>query len=224
MVLLFYGGRFGYNRNKDIFLLTINEGNPFLYMSEDSYLTSEDDLNLDDGEWHHISISMPSDSCLLSEVFMYVDGKKVETFVTGPDKNIFYITSGSLSLGGWGYSSDIFGVDIFPDVENFEGMMDEFRLWGGTKVPKSTLKSTFNKHFAQNIDMKCAENETRERIGRKRTARQCRDQCNNNLSCTGYELVKRKHGRRFKCFHYTTELSVGAPENGSQCNPVSSIR
>ena len=137
MVLVFYGGRFGYNSKKDVFLLTLKGGNPILYVQTKALLSPKDAYSLNDGKWHYIAVSMPSNSCKLSQVRMYVDGEKVDTVVTGRDPNIFYITSGQLSFGGWGYSKGVFGVSIFSEINNYEGMMDHFRLWTGRMTPTS---------------------------------------------------------------------------------------
>ena len=60
-VLVFYGGVFGPSERKDIFLLSLKGGNPFLRFTTNrkQYVTSENDLNLNDGQWHQIAVSMP---------------------------------------------------------------------------------------------------------------------------------------------------------------------
>lgn len=140
-ILIFYGDKWGVTVSKNLFLLTLKEGNPRLYIQTDRHLTPQADMVLNDGNWHHIIISMSSNSCLLSEVLMYVDGEQLSTKIEGEDDHIFYTTSGHLSLGGWGYSSDEFGTTEFVSMSNFEGEMDDFELWHG-KVLKPTVASS----------------------------------------------------------------------------------
>ncbi len=129
VVLIFYGDKWGIARTKHVFLLTLNDGTPNFYINQGTFAAPVEALALDDGDWHNIIISMPSKSCLLSEVLMYVDGRRIHTQISGNDDNIFYTTSGHLSLGGWGYSCDEFGQNIFDYISNFKGEMDDFQLW-----------------------------------------------------------------------------------------------
>lgn len=137
MILIFYGGRFGLEKSKDSYLLTLDKGDPILYMDKKRYLKPEQSLNLDDGNWHHIRVSMPKKSCLHSEVEVHVDDAKIQTQVHGQDEHLFFSTSGQLSFGGLGYSSKDFGTKLYADKANFEGMMDDFILWHGE--PKESL-------------------------------------------------------------------------------------
>lgn len=221
MILIFYGGRFGYNKNKDIFLLTLKSGNPIFYVGEENFLhAAQGDLELNDDEWHHISISMPSDSCQLSEVLMFVDGERIETTVTGANKPIFFITSGQLSLGGWGYSNARFGDQAFSKMKKFVGMMDEFQLWGGRTVSETLLlKGTITKEFDEKLDVSCMPSEKRIRIG-VRTAKNCKKLCSLKVPCLGYELIKKKRGRKYKCFHFMDTIVLGEEKIGTQCNSI----
>jgi hypothetical protein len=128
MVLVHYGQTWGdllkTKWNKDFHTLTLNNGNPTLYISPVSKLLPVQRLQLNDNKWHHISVSMSNKSCLLSEVLMYIDGETVETFVPKNDKHIFHTTSGSMSLAGFGYTSNFH--EIFPNMKPFIGLMDEF--------------------------------------------------------------------------------------------------
>ncbi len=133
MILIFYGGMFGINRRKDVFLLTLNEGNLFLNFGGNRFLTTAENHNLDDGQWHHIAIIMPSKSCLMSQVQMTLDGMDTTTSWNGNDDHIFFVTSGKLSLGGLGYSSSKFDSE-YSNISNFNGMMDNFWLWEDDQV------------------------------------------------------------------------------------------
>lgn len=128
MILVHYGGTFGERSAKNIFTLTLNNGTPMLYISSKSILKPERGYDLNDGRWHHIAISMPKTSCTLSEVIMYIDGDVIET-VAKKNINIFFITSGRLSIGGFGYSNESY-ESIFPHLSPFQGKVDEFYMWG----------------------------------------------------------------------------------------------
>lgn len=144
MILVSYGGKFGY-KPKDVFLLTLKNGTPVLYLDEDRFLKPRKAMQLNDSDWHHIEISMRSNSCLLSEVQMYVNNVEVLTKVHGDDLNIFFVTSGVLSLGGWGYSDERFGDIYFTNIHNYEGRIDDFRLWHGpahSKPPTPSMPPT----------------------------------------------------------------------------------
>ncbi len=222
MALVFYGGRFGYNTRKDLFLITLKGGNPLLYIQTNSFLSSKEPLSLDDGNWHYIAVSMPSKSCLLSQVLMYVDGEKVVTDVTGRDRNIFFITSGQLSFGGWGYSKRVFGVSIFSEVHNYEGAMDYFRLWAGRTVKESILKNDDDQGdqepitFDDNLNKTCRRNRSRITLGTK-TKFKCWKLCMENSDCVAYD-VRLKTGRKYKCFHFTEKPGLARVLDGAQCS------
>ena len=61
MVLVHYGGWFGRGEKKDIFMLTLKQGRPCVrYRSnKKNFVTSKNQLTLNDGKWHQIVISMP---------------------------------------------------------------------------------------------------------------------------------------------------------------------
>lgn len=128
MILVHYGHGFSLNSNKNIYTLTLNNGTPMLYISRVAILKPEKEYELNDGNWHHVAVSMPSNSCRLSDVIMYVDGKAVETIATR-NYSIFFVTSGRLSIGGFGYSHHGY-ESFFPHLSPFIGKMDEFQMWG----------------------------------------------------------------------------------------------
>jgi hypothetical protein len=130
MVLFHYGNvaRPKGRSSKLRLTLTIKRGVPVLYFRPDLEFKALG-TNIADGEWHHIAVSMPSKSCLASEVEVFVDGAKVETVsrTHGVDDRVFFVTDGRISLGGLGYSSEKFSA-VYPSIEPFRGWMDDFRL------------------------------------------------------------------------------------------------
>jgi len=129
MALVHYGHYYGGNSQKHIYTLTLQNGDPMLYISPTAILRPESKHDLNDGNWHHIAVSMPRKSCKLSEVIIYVDGKAINTVRNGYDGNIFFTTSGRLSIGGFGYSHKTY-EENFPHLSPFIGMVDEFYTWG----------------------------------------------------------------------------------------------
>jgi len=142
MILVHYGHVFGFGQNKkftkNIFTLTLEKGTPKLYVNANSVLVPEQSYKLNDGKWHDIAVSMPSKSCTLSEVVMYIDGDIIETGMPQNDEHIFFITSGRMSLGGFGYSHKKFET-IFPRLKPFTGKMAHFYMWGRS-IGDSDLK------------------------------------------------------------------------------------
>jgi hypothetical protein len=112
MVLIHYGETFAntngmalHEPEKDVFTLVLHDGIPCLYRNIQSKLCPIGKVdrtidNMADGRWHHIAISMPRKSCLLSQVQMYLDGVKIATRLDGMDDNIFLTSSGKWSIGG----------------------------------------------------------------------------------------------------------------------------
>jgi len=128
MILVHYGFNFGTRSSKNMFTLTLKNGTPMLYVASNAILIPKREYYLNDNTWHHIAVSMPTESCNLSDIIMYVDGKVIETTVK-KDPNIFFITSGRLSIGGFGYSHESYESN-FPHLSPFVGRVDEFYMWG----------------------------------------------------------------------------------------------
>lgn len=210
-VLVFYGGLFGPSERKDIFLLSLKQGNPILRFSATNgnhYVTSVNDLNLNDGQWHQIAVSMPRKSCLYSEVIIYVDGAKiVRKTPNGKNLNVFFVTSGKLSLGGFGYSNNKYDV-ILPDIHNFKGKIDKFMLWGGKSLTK---------RFVSHDGFKCKDSNARS-FQNLKTWEQCFDSCLTAPNCWGYEW---RGSQSNLCYHFYDERpEVGDELEGSICFPA----
>lgn len=133
MILVSYSAAWKSPVNKDFFLLTLKRGVPTVWINDKSYIQSASNIALSDGKWHTIFIEMPSDSCLLSDVIMMIDGDEVETQLSGIDQHIYFISTGLVTLGGFGYSSNVYGSKYFQDTQNFVGKMESFKLWMTTE-------------------------------------------------------------------------------------------
>lgn len=187
MIIVHYGQVWGDllkdKRNKDFHTLTLDNGNPTLYISPDSKLIPVKSLQLNDNRWHHISVSMSKHSCLLSEVLIYVDGNKIEAFVPNHDKHIFHITSGSLSIAGFGSTSNF--DQLFPHMKPFIGALDEFLMFG--KPSFDQLAWMTAPSFAVRYGTKCVG-----KSGLSSTfptsRKKCKKRCNRTSWCKGYQF------------------------------------
>ncbi|MDF7823909.1 LamG domain-containing protein [Pontiellaceae bacterium B12227] len=110
---------------KNFFNLHLNDGVPEVMVSKSQWLAAEG-IRLNDGEWHHLAAVMPKDSCLLSEVQIFVDGKPVKTRLNGNDLNLHFNQAVRLGFGGLNYTSKTFNA--LP-VQPFVGSMDEISIW-----------------------------------------------------------------------------------------------
>jgi len=132
MILVHYGHvhGFGMRMTRNMYTLTLDKtGTPKLYIDNNSVLEPQKIHNLNDGKWHDIAVSMPNNSCALSEVVMYVDGEMIDTIMPQNNKRIFFVTSGRTSIGGFGYSHNTF-KKLFPALKSFAGKISEFYMWG----------------------------------------------------------------------------------------------
>jgi hypothetical protein len=204
---------------KDILLLTIKDGVPILYFDNNRYVIPEGVQGLNDDVWHHIAISMPKKSCLLSEINMYVDGFEKSTSVYGKDKHIFFYTAGSLSFGGWGYSHEVH-EELFTDVTHFEGMMDDFYLWA-RKMKKRDLRMAMRKNFQENQDVSCIDDGSSSKASAgRRYAKKCLARCKKIPSCWGYELEPNSDGKAPLCYIHHKRPTLGKISEGAMCNPT----
>ena len=218
MILIFYGGVFGTVKTKDIFLLTLKKGNPRVYFGKNRFLTTSDDLNLNDGVWHHLAISMPRKSCFKSEVRIIVNGNFVPTSLKGKDDNVFFTTSGKTSFGGFGYSNSKYESQ-FPRLENFDGMMDNLHIWGGFSITPQLLVTAMKKKFETHA-VQCKHSEFKT-FKNKRSAVKCLKICRKQPDCWGYEL-RDKIGRKYKCFNFIGKRpELGETTTGTDsCHPA----
>ncbi len=113
------------NELKKFFNLHLNNGVPEVMVSENQCLVAEG-AGLNDGQWHHVAAVMPKDGCQLSEVLIYVDGKRVKTRVEGSDLPLHFNQAVRLGFGGLNYSNKAFDA---LDAKPFVGEMDEISIW-----------------------------------------------------------------------------------------------
>ena len=148
MILVHYGAAWSsnvYDNQRDIFSLTIDNGRPKLYAQEDKMMTTAKDISLNDGQWHHIAVSMPHSNCLLAEVELIIDGTKVETKGPNNDEALFFAHHGRVSLGGLGYSASRYKTR-FPNWNPYNGSMDRFLLWA-RPINKWNIAWSMKKNF-----------------------------------------------------------------------------
>jgi Laminin G domain. len=210
MVIVHYGQVWGDLLNgktgKDFHTLTLDNGNPTLYISPDSRLIPVNSLQLNDDKWHHISVSMSEKSCLLSEVLMYIDGNKVDAFVPNLDKHIFHVTSGSMSIAGFGYTSNF--DELFPHMKPFVGALDEFILFGKPAVNHLGWMTapSYVVRYATNCVAKSGLSTTTVITSHKK----CRKLCDRTSWCKGYQLSKQTGQNQCTLFEmpeYGTHIS-----------------
>lgn len=121
------------------FNLHLNDGVPEVVISKSQKMAATG-TKLNDGKWHQIAVSMPHDGCLLSEVEIFVDGKKSETRLNGSDRKLHFNQAVRVGLGGLNYSHK--GFDQLP-VKPFVGAMDEVSIWT-RPLTAADVKAAYN--------------------------------------------------------------------------------
>lgn len=226
MILVSYSHAWAGPTKTDMVLLTLKDGLPTIFIDDESYIQSTKDVSLSDGGWHKIFVKMPSSSCHLSEIKIFIDGgNAVPTKLYGNDRFLFFTTTGYLSLGGFGYSKNVFGTTFFQDTTNFIGMMDTFELWMKTeeKLPPPTRNAL---KFKIHENRRCKPATTKLRIG-QRDMSQCIAACLEDPQCKGFELrlFRIQIEKRPVCFLTTgeTEPIMSRKNYGSFCGNRTSI-
>ncbi|QHI70954.1 hypothetical protein GT409_13120 [Tichowtungia aerotolerans] len=124
---------------KNFLNLHLNDGVPEAVISDSQRLAAVG-AKLNDGKWHQIAVSMPHDGCLLSEVEIFVDGKKSETRLNGSDRKLHFNQAVRVGIGGLNYSHK--GFDQLP-VKPFVGAMDEVSIWT-RPLTAADVKAAYN--------------------------------------------------------------------------------
>lgn len=213
MILVHHGAIFdGLRTSKDCFLLTLNDGVPNLYTSPKKKLFAVASTAINDGTWHHIAVTMPKKSCFLSEVILYVDGKKVTTNVDADD-HVFHVTSGRMSLGGFGYSSSYY-EEIFPQTKQYVGLMDDFKLWSRT-IQDSDLPTiqSEEKTFTLHNRRTCRKDGTE--ILLHLSFRKCSTKCMKRQICLGFEWSN--IDGEMKCYMFKKTPELGPKVKRTKC-------
>ncbi len=214
MILVHYGKVWGHFSpgDKDIHTLTLDNGNPKFYTKVDSKIQPVTKLALNDNEWHHIAISMPRKSCLVSEIEMYVDGALIETKGPKIDDNVFHLTSGRMSVGGLGYSAEIYNT-VLPQMSPYVGLIDEFIVFA-RPIQRYDFKWMLARNFDVSYGWSC-DRSSREYIAYSIIDhKRCSQMCSNKRWCTGYEWRDQKEER--KCL-----LFKDAPARGEKIGGAS---
>lgn len=218
MILVHYGDLFGQmnaGKRKDMFTLSLEKGIPKLYTSPEKVLTAKSQ-SLADDTWHHVAVTMPHKSCKLSEVRMFIDGKKVKSVLRGKDDgHIFMVTSGRVGIGSFGYSDQYFD-NALPHLAPFVGSIDEFYMWSRS-VDLDDVRISMRKSFRKFKNRKCIKLRSNLKnvinVGEER----CQKRCSNQLFCRGYETMVSSEGES-KCTLFNDVPGVGETIEGATCN------
>lgn len=216
MMLLHYGATYsGSKASKDILTLTLNQGVPNLYTSSKKRLVPIASIEkLNDGKWHHIAVSMPKKSCLLSEIIIYIDGKKISA-ATDKDENIFFVTSGRMSIGGFGYSSSQY-ESMFPEIKPYVGLLDDFQVWS-RKIEISDLPIIKSgKTLVFHNRRECIKDDNA--VALSLSLQKCSRKCLRTTECLGIEWGKT--GSQFRCFQLSTSPKLGLERKRTKCGMV----
>lgn len=210
-VLVHYGN--GYNpqrTSKDWFTLTLAQGSPVIYFRPNFQLVANQELNIADKKWHQIAVSYPSKSCLMSEVDVYIDKKRVDMKMRGEkDKFIFHHTNGSLSIGGFGYEAANY-QKYYSSLKPFRGRIDEFSLYA--------RPLSHSVYYEYTLDHGCAKgDEVLSEVIYIPSGRQCSKKCTDNKECQAFELTE----DTLTCIHFYSEVSVGLEKVGTRCSVIS---
>ena len=139
--------------SKNMFSITLKDGLPRVYVSKAASLLSQHSEAINDNGWHQIAAIMPHKSCKLSEVLLFIDGKKVSTSLTNKDTPLHFENFGHTSIGGVGFA----GTDLsnlFPSWKPFVGYIDEVYLWQ-RRVYAKQLRTAPIRRFKRRQDSKC---------------------------------------------------------------------
>ena len=216
MILIHYGSIFGKKAKsaKDFFTLTLDRGSPKMYTNVGREMVSSDNINIADGIWHHIGVSMPSKSCLLGEVQIFVDGNAVITIGPDVDKPIFTTTSGRLSVGSFGYSSAGYD-DAYPDMKHYIGLIDDLKVWS-RPLQASDLPMK-EKTFNISDGYRCNRRGIQKTLIRANMKR-CKKRCTKDATCFGFELRQVPEGRgKPKCFMFNEKPTIGDSRSQTKC-------
>ena len=197
-IMLHFGPAWGTSPKKDLlFTLIMNNGTPNLYSREDSVLKPSTDTGLNDGLWHQVAVSMPHQSCQLSEVKMFIDGLLTQTASKNGSSELFFVNYGQVSVGGFGYSAT--SNSNFPKWKNFQGEIDEVKVWG-RPIWRNDLRESPMKEFVATEGMKCitGSGDFNTQMFTRRNVRQCVKKCNRTVPCMGYQTKKKRNGK-IKC-------------------------
>lgn len=206
MILLHFGPSWHDEKNdKNIFTLTLDNGVLKLYASEDSVSQPANKYgqssSLNDGGWHQVAVTMPRNSCSLSEVIFIIDGENTPT-VTENDVSLFFFNHGRIAVGGFGYSSSATEPE-YSSWKPFQGYMDEVYVWG-KMIGKDALRQSPVKQFEVFEKRKCGGHGKGTKKGLQKqtmtvqTRSECESKCIAKLPCLGYQTLDLEDGTNMK--------------------------
>ena len=147
MMLLYFGPDWN-SSSKDSLGIMLHDGELRLQFSENDHGTFKltEEKMLADGQWHHIAVVMPFNSCKYSEVQVYIDGVLYAMKVrSGRDRHMFFNTQGRLNIGGYGYrKQDGDGLS-----QPFEGEIDDVMVWSKSLQKQDVLMLWDNQSTGQ---------------------------------------------------------------------------
>ncbi|GFH57818.1 hypothetical protein CTEN210_14294 [Chaetoceros tenuissimus] len=182
--------------NRNIFSMTLKDGSPRIYVSKAATLLSQHSEAINDNGWHQIAAVMPYKSCKLSEVLLFIDGKKVSTSVT-KDTPLHFENFGHLSVGGVGFA----GTDVrnlFPSWKPFVGYIDEVYLWQ-RRVYARQFRTAPMRRFKRRKNSKCTPIGRVVTIDQVPKVRKCRRKCKRTVNCVGFKTSSVEGSEDLQC-------------------------
>jgi hypothetical protein len=134
MVLVYYEQTWGVSLTKDHLVITLRNGIPTFSVNKGQAYTVTGISSIADKEWHHLALTVPKQSCLSSEILLYIDGDKttVDSLKpSSPDNHVFFTTTGKMNLGGFGYASEA-AFELYNKKVQYLGELDDITVWSRT--------------------------------------------------------------------------------------------
>jgi hypothetical protein len=182
--------------NKNMFSITLKDGLPRVYVSKAATLLSQHSEAVNDDGWHQIAVVMPHKSCKLSEVLLFIDGKKVSTRLTN-DTPLHFEYFGQLSIGGVGFArTDV--SNLFPSWRPFVGYIDEVYLWQ-RRVYAKQLRTAPIRRFKRRKNSKCTPTGKVVTIDQVPKVGRCSGKCKRTVNCVGFKTSAVQGSEDLQC-------------------------
>ena len=110
------------------------------------------------------------------------------------DEFLFFLAHGNLSLGGLGYSGSKYEYEL-PNWKQYQGFMDEFRLWDYS-IGLRDIDQSMNKNFNTHNEKLCDDSNVHVKFVAKqsKTYSECLDMCMVNGRCFGVQHIRLDDG------------------------------
>ncbi len=201
----------------DHFTLSLENGNVVINTQPDIQWRSQSAQNLADGQWHHIAVSMPRKSSLVSELDVYVDGIRTTSYWVDGDRPIFETIAGRMSLGGFGYSNSGF-EHAYPGMGPYTGAMDDFRLFARPLNMRKDFPSLVKFKGIPNTSCKKSNLEEGQYVVTANHKR-CSQKCRKRAWCLGFEMRLQPS---YQCILFKVLPIPEESQSGVTCNQVAS--